>query len=614
MPEVIERLLEGMTPNAQHWCVLESDFACGLSFLQTWAAWRTNPQRPRMLHFVALLSQVPAQDALRHALSANGQLQSLGEQLAAQWWGLLPGIHRLSFEQGQVLLTLYVGDTQNILRRQPPLAADSISLSNPDDACWTHDALKNLARHCRLGTQLTAPSTSLAPMLRKLGFELQDAPGTALQASYNPAWEPRRRSDGGPPPVSQPSQCLVLGAGLAGAAAAASLAKRGWQVTVLDADAQPAAGASGLPAGLFCPHVSPDDSVLSRLSRNGVRTSLQTLQQLSASGLLQTGVDWSATGVLEHDLNEPSFLPPAWLDQASEQSAWGQHWSQPASPTHLEQAGLPEQSHALWHEQAGWVRPAQLVKALLASAGVHWQGNADVTRLQQANRDGELVWQALNANGQVLAQAPMLVVALGPASTDLLHASGLSAGDWELQPIRGQVSVADHSEASRAAMPPFPVNGHGNLVPDFPGYHSAAHQWVMGSTFERDVTELPPSEADQQAAHISNGEKLAALLPECRAALSGFFDAAIQPPTWSRVRCAAYDRMPVVGPVGRTENDADELPGLWVLTGLGSRGLTLSLLCGELLAARMHGEPLPLDTKLAQALGTQRMHVRAAKR
>jgi hypothetical protein len=35
----------------------------------------------------------------------------------------------------------------------------------------------------------------------------------------------------------------------------------------------------------------------------------------------------------------------------------------------------------------------------------------------------------------------------------------------------------------------------------------------MGSTFERDVTELPPTAADQQAAHASNGEKLAALLP-----------------------------------------------------------------------------------------------------
>ena len=158
-------------------------------------------------------------------------------------------------------------------------------------------------------------------------------------------------------------------------------------------------------------------------------------------------------------------------------------------------------------------------------------------------------------------------------------------------------------------MPPFPVNGHGNLVPDFPSAsHAGAHQWVMGSTFERDVTELPPTAADQQAAHASNGEKLAALLPGCRQALHAFFEAAQPPATWARVRCAAYDRLPLAGPAGQT---ADELPGLWVLTGLGSRGLTLSLLCGELLAARLHGEPLPLDARLAQALGTQRLWSRA---
>ncbi|MEG2977532.1 MAG: FAD-dependent cmnm(5)s(2)U34 oxidoreductase, partial [Comamonas sp.] len=77
-----------------------------------------------------------------------------------------------------------------------------------------------------------------------------------------------------------------------------------------------------------------------------------------------------------------------------------------------------------------------------------------------------------------------------------------------------------------------------------------------------------------------------------------------------RVRCAAYDRLPLAGPAGEA---ADDLPGLWVLTGLGSRGLTLSMLCGELLAARLHGEPLPLDAKLAQSLGTQRLWSRVVR-
>ena len=609
---------------AAQWRVLETGFGFGLNFLTTWAAWKADPQRPRLLHFVSVEAfPVSCEDLLR-SLPADSQLHALGEQLAAQWWGLLPGVHRLSFENGQVLLTLYIGPAQSMLRSQQ-IVADSVYLDgfspqkNPE--LWSAEALKNIARHCRRSTTLSTwcVAGEVREALKKLGFDVRKVPGVPpkrhnLQARYNPAWEPRHKTDDFPQALTSAASCIVIGAGLAGAAAAASLARRGWQVTVLDAAASPAAGASGLPAGLFCPHVSPDDSVQSRVSRNGVRSSLQTLQQLSQQGLLKTESDWSATGVLEHDLNEPCYLPPEWLDATSDSTAWGLQWSRPACTTQLAQAQLPAQSHALWHEQAGWVRPAQLVKALLATPGIQWQGHSEVASLQQTGEGPAKDWQALDASGQLLAQAPMLVVALGPASAALLKASGLPAGDWDMQAIRGQVSVATHDGASRAAMPPFPVNGHGNLVPNFPNAHITGQQWVMGSTFERDVTELPPTLPDQQAAHASNGEKLAALLPECRKALTGFFDAPQPPSTWSQVRCAAYDRMPVVGPVGQTAQNAQDLSGLWVLTGLGSRGLTLSLLCGELLAARLHGEPLPLDAKLAQALGTQRMHARAAKR
>jgi tRNA 5-methylaminomethyl-2-thiouridine biosynthesis bifunctional protein len=39
---------------------------------------------------------------------------------------------------------------------------------------------------------------------------------------------------------------------------------------------------------------------------------------------------------------------------------------------------------------------------------------------------------------------------------------------------------------------------------------------------------------------------------------------------------------------------------------MGSRGLTFAALCGELLAARLHGEPLPLPLSLAMALDVRR--------
>jgi tRNA 5-methylaminomethyl-2-thiouridine biosynthesis bifunctional protein len=57
------------------------------------------------------------------------------------------------------------------------------------------------------------------------------------------------------------------------------------------------------------------------------------------------------------------------------------------------------------------------------------------------------------------------------------------------------------------------------------------------------------------------------------------------------------DRMPVVGAL-----DAGDQPGLWICAGLGSRGLSFSVLCAELLAARMNAEPLPVEASLAKVL------------
>jgi len=105
----------------------------------------------------------------------------------------------------------------------------------------------------------------------------------------------RRAPAGGlaPAGVPAPADALVIGAGLAGSSVAHALASRGWQVRVVDAADHPAAGASSLPAGLFAPHLSADDGLLSRLSRYGLRATARHLPAL------HEGVDWQA-GLLEH--------------------------------------------------------------------------------------------------------------------------------------------------------------------------------------------------------------------------------------------------------------------------------------------------------------------------
>ena len=196
-----------------------------------------------------------------------------------------------------------------------------------------------------------------------------------------------------------------------------------------------------------------------------------------------------------------------------------------------------------------------------------------------------------------MAQADIAVIAAGPASARFLPAH------WRLQTLRGQVTWGRCTPDNAAALPPGPVNGSGNLVPHVPDADGPF--WIMGSTFERDVTEMPISPADQAAAHAHNLGKLAQLLPASAAQLAPAFtpgDPACLP-TWGRVRLASHDRLPIVGPVPNSSGS----PGLFTLTALGARGITLSTLCGELLAAQLHAEPLPLDAQLAQHLHTDRL-------
>ncbi|MCX8006456.1 MAG: FAD-dependent oxidoreductase, partial [Burkholderiaceae bacterium] len=104
--------------------------------------------------------------------------------------------------------------------------------------------------------------------------------------------------------------------------------------------------------------------------------------------------------------------------------------------------------------------------------------------------------------------------------------------------------------------------------------------------------------------HVANHDKLRRLLPKAAAALAPVWPQAHG---WAGVRCTLPDRFPAVGAL-----DPERLPGLHVLTGLGARGLTLSVLCGEVLAASLHGEPWPVEARLARVLLASRFAQRKA--
>lgn len=351
--------------------------------------------------------------------------------------------------------------------------------------------------------------------------------------------------------------CIVVGAGLAGAAAAASLARRGWSVRVLDAADEPARGASSLPAGLMAPHYSADDNLLSQLSRAGVAMTLQ-----QARALLAEGRDWAPCGALEH--------------------RFGKAAGANASPAQVAAARLPEGTNAIWHPDAAWLRPAALVRAWLAQPGVSWQGGVRVERIGRAGRR----WQVDGAGGPSF-DADIVVVAAA------LGSGALTAGALPLNPVRGQVSGG--LQRPGIGLPSFAINGHGHFIPNVPLAEGMG--WFSGSTFIRDDVDTGLRDAD----HAANLERLRTLVPAIATSLeSGFEERRVR--GWAGVRCASSDRRPIVGELA---------PSLFVSTAMGSRGLTFCVLAAELVGAMVAGEPLPLAPSLAGALSPARFSTRA---
>ena len=186
--------------------------------------------------------------------------------------------------------------------------------------------------------------------------------------------------------------------------------------------------------------------------------------------------------------------------------------------------------------------------------------------------------------------APHVVLATGAHTPDFLN-QVLYEPDMGLHPIAGQVSWGLQATVLNEELPKFAVNGHGSFVAHVPTAEGLA--WYTGSTFERNQSHLNASDE----AHAHNRHRLGDLLPAVADKLASQWNDTTQIRAWNGVRCASINRLPKLGPL-----DEQRLPGLHMLSAMGSRGLTLALLCAQTVADRMEGKPPALSEALLKAM------------
>ena len=224
--------------------------------------------------------------------------------------------------------------------------------------------------------------------------------------------------------------------------------------------------------------------------------------------------------------------------------------------------------------------------------------------LQLHRIDGQ--WQVHAADG-VIASAPTLVLANGCGATAFAQAASLP-----LAAVRGQVT-----HLARGTLPELPLvvcrdayMTPPSTPPSMPGLDAIVS---VGASYDLDAACALRASSQQ-----GNLQKMAALL-----GLPDVVDA----PLAGRVgfRSVAPDRLPLVGAlpdhaaaehVERIERltDVPRWPGLHGLLGYASRGLIWAPLAAELLAAQLDGEPLPVESCLAQALDPGRFLLKARRR
>ena len=614
--------------------ILETGFGLGNNFLATWAAWRADDRRSTRLRFISIEKHPLRAADLVRALAATSE-PGLAAQLCAAWPPLTPDTHLLSFEGGRVELLLVLGDASERLR-QVVASVDAFYLDgfaparNPQ--MWGPGIFKALSRLAAPGATAATWSAARAVRdgLQQAGFAWQAEDGIGgkrhiTRAVFAPRAAMRK-------PVARTGDAAtrrvaIIGGGLAGAACADALARAGLQCTVFDRHAQPAGGASGNVAGLFHGVFHPEDGMHARAHRAAALAAAPAYLRAIAAGVAGQ-CDGLVRLVPEHVDSGP-------LADALARSGLPAEYVRAWSAGQVQAAGGP--GCAAWfYPGGGWISPAELVRSWLKNADVAWWGNAGVARLQVLD-DG---WHLFDVAGAPLATADAVVFANAGAATtlwsrctDALGQALVEGADWvaPLTATRGQVSIVA-ATATGLRTPPRPIAGSGYVL-------TLHDRSVMcGATTAADDPDADVRLCDhahnlRQLAAIT-GARLAVPAPEWVATADDdeHLAAALvaRGQLHGRVgwRATAADRLPLIGAVPALLPQGDaalpdqprhwpRVPGLFVASGLGSRGLTWAPLAGRLIASWIADAPYPVAADIVDALDPARFctrRVRASRR
>ena len=621
--------------------IAETGFGTGLNFFTSWEHWKKSAPRNSHLNYVSVEKYPLAKESIRKALSHWPHLGPLVEPFLAQYPTLTAGFHRRIFTQDRLTLTLIFMDAEQALAsldtRVDAWFLDGFApKKNPQ--LWSDNVFQQIKRLSDKGTSLATftAASAIRKKLQAIGFEVYKTPGfgkkremikaqfrapTANLADHNftlaASHSDTRSGQNKPwfthknPTTYSQKKAIVVGAGIAGCTVAESLAKRGWQINILEKNAHSALEASGNPWGALYCRFNTHRSTLNDFFQHSYFYAANYFKTLAATASGQRF--WQPDGLLQVAYNEQE-------ENRLRDTEASNYW-----PTQLIQyktiaqaseiAGLPINRPALWIADSGRVQPKAFCDYLINQyPSISLKTQQLLQQLRYCPHSDGAHWQLLDKEGKVLDEAEIVVLTNGA------QIKTISQGHFlPLSTIRGQLSYLPATENSANLRTVLSYEGY--ITPSYNGHH------VLGATFHpKETTPLLRAQDHQQ-----NIIRLAEISPEVAAELMGTKKIHSIP---GRVafRCQTPDYLPVVGPIPdfnrfvenysglRVGNlkahypPGDYLNGLFCCVAHGSKGLISAPLCAEVIAAHIENQPQAIAQSLVQAIHPARFIIRGLKR
>jgi tRNA 5-methylaminomethyl-2-thiouridine biosynthesis bifunctional protein len=539
----------------------ELGFGTGLNIAALLELWnRTRTPGQHLAVFSVEIDPLTAAEAAR-ALSAWPELTSIAGLMTARWPGRARGFHRIDLPELAATVDVAILEAAEALTAWRG-AADAWFFDGfaptLDPPIWRQEVIDLVARRSAPGAR--AATYTVAGAVRRAlahaGFAVERAPGHGRKRERLEARLPGEAGDHPSPRLA------IIGAGVAGAALYRAYAALGGEAVVFDL-AGPGSGGSGAPAALMAPRLDaglgPQAALFAQAARTAARLYAAIPGAVIARGALQLRAgpkdEARFAAIAASDLFEPGDMQLMTAEEAA--VVVGE-----AAP-----AGLSMDTALV-------VEPSRVLNA--------WLGEVIRGRVTSIERLGEgaaAVWRLCGEEGAVLAEADAVCVAAAMETADLVP-------DLAMTAVRGQASFGRAGRRGTAAI--------------FGAYAIPTRDGALiGATHDRGETTIEPRLEDRRR----NLEAVAAALPALARQL-----AAAPLADWCAIRATTSDYLPLAG------RAAAAPPGLWVLTGLGSRGFCLAPLLAEHVAADVLGAPSPVPAPLADLVDPGRFAARAARK